>query len=141
MKNIRFKNVCGTHVLVHTSDPPTDADWTENMAGLVQRPSELRGIFVYTMGGGPNAGQRSIYNVTLERLGMKPKVAVLSGSTVVRGIMTAFNWIQGGTMKLFSLGDLAPACDYLGVSSLFEQRAIEAQVEVFKRELGIGMVR
>jgi hypothetical protein len=137
LKNIRLKGVYGAHLLVHTEVPPTDDEWAVNLAAIAEHPM-LKGIFVYTMGGGPNAVQRSLYNSTLEKIGIKPKVSVLSGSAIARGILTAFNWVQGGTMKLFPLDEIGPACDYLGLTGL-EQTVLRTELQRFKTELRIDV--
>jgi hypothetical protein len=139
LKNIRLKLVYGAHLLVHNEVPPDDEEWAFNLSAILENKKEIKGIFVYTMGGGPNAVQRSSYNNALEKAGIKPKVAVLSGSAVVRGILTAFNWVQGGTMRLFPLDGVGPACDYLGLSGL-EQTAVSTELQKFKSELGIERV-
>jgi hypothetical protein len=136
LTNIRLKVIYGTHLLVHTTMPPSEEEWTTNLHTISQHHDVIKGILVYTMGGGPNAVQRSLYNQTIEKLGLKPKVAIMSGSAIVRGIMTAFNWAQGGLMKMFPLDGVQHACDYLGVSML-EQGVIGIQLQKFKEELRI----
>jgi hypothetical protein len=135
LKNVRMKMHTTIHQLVHSSVNPTEEEWTANLNSLTEHKARIQGIFVYTMGGAPNAAQRDRYNKTLEKIGLKPKVAILNGSAMIRGIVTAFNWIQqGNDMKMYPLDGLKDALAYLGCSPT-EGTVLTTQLDKFKMEL------
>jgi hypothetical protein len=81
-------------------------------AGGVARFKQL----IVTDGGGPNAAQRKAVMELASRYGdpAAMKIAVVSNSVGVRGIVTAFNWL-GAPLRAFSPTQLGEAFAYLNV--------------------------
>ncbi len=71
----------------------------------------------YTLGGGPNAVQRSKFIECWKQLQVDRsiKLAAVSSSAMVRGIVTAITWILDHPIQTFSPNNMDSAFEYLGV--------------------------
>ena len=109
--------LCGeTLVLVHARAAVTDGDWI-TLCDVI-REHRPAGVLVFAPSGcpGPDAGQRRHLTATMERAGGHP-VAVLTRVSLHRHIITALNWLGGGSMRAFSPDELDAACSYVGLTS------------------------
>jgi hypothetical protein len=129
-------------VVVHTSLPPSNEEWNSYMQTVVAAGRAHSGDLmrcrqlVMTDGGGPNSAQRAAAQKTAAQVnGEAMPVAVVSSSTLVRGIVTAFNWFNMN-MKVFSPVDVRAAFDFLRVKESTVQ-AIWAALDSIQDELGI----
>ena len=111
---VRIGDVC---IYISAKRPPSDADWNAYLAWLrengkpsVTRPELLS--LVYDRSPGPNASQRKQLNDST--VGWKMRVAVLSPSTVARGIVTAMNWFKKDAYEAFPPDDFERALTFLG---------------------------
>lgn len=89
----------------HRGQEVTDSEWQEmldDLAGYMQSAKQLR-ILVKTDDAGPNAKQRNALHQLILSKGATLRVAVMSTSVMVRGIVTAFSWM--GTLDIKSFGD------------------------------------
>ncbi|AKF03261.1 hypothetical protein DB32_000410 [Sandaracinus amylolyticus] len=122
MKNAAFRLVRGIGIAIHNATNPNKEEWDAYLAmsdatlragGDLSRFKQL----VFTDGGGPNAAQRKAALDLGRPFGSwsDVKVAVVSSSMGVRGIVTAFNWL-GASLRSFSPSQLDDAFAYLGVS-------------------------
>jgi hypothetical protein len=115
LESIAFTAVDGLLVLCHSSASPSDEEWDVWIAR--QAPGEHRGILISTEGGAPNSRQRSrVAEKTSSRGGVRPPVALLTDSAIIRSVMTAFAWILGKDqlMKAFPRMAVAEAVEWLG---------------------------
>ena len=107
-------------VAVHGRLPPSNAEW-QSYCGLVfalRNPALTKGV-TFTLGGGPNAKQRATLTDIHRKLVIPVDVkgAVISDSTMVRGVITAFAWagIAKG-MRSFSARDVHAGLDYVEIA-------------------------
>jgi hypothetical protein len=114
-------------VAVHSSVPPTDAEWTRWVSFGLEAHSDALRLFVETKGrGGPNAKQRRLLADNLQPLGMR--CAILTGSPIVRGIVTAVAWLNVD-LRAFAVDDHEAAMSFLQLSAAereFLQRTLPA---------------
>src|SRR3954470_8268485 len=78
----------------HRAQQVSDREWKEMLDDLDEYLStnKVLRILVKTDNAGPNAKQRSALNERVLSKGVSLRVAVMSTSVVVRGIVTAFSW-------------------------------------------------
>lgn len=129
-------------VVVHTSLPPSNDEWNNYIQTVVAAGRGHGGDLmrcrqlVMTDGGGPNSAQRAAAQKTAAQVnGEAMPVAVVSSSTLVRGIVTAFNWFNMN-MKVFSPVEVRAAFDFLRISEGTGD-AIWDALDAIQDELGI----
>ena len=121
MKNAAFQLVRGVGIAVHNATNPNKEEWDDYLAmsgagmkavGDLSRFKQL----VFTDGGGPNAAQRKASVEIGKPYGDTNdiRVAVVSSSMAVRGIVTAFNWI-GAPLRSYGAHQVGDAFAYLGI--------------------------
>jgi hypothetical protein len=105
-------------LVLHTDKAPSDAEWNQVLDFYRTYAQEHAGDFsalrvlVIIDGGGPNAKQRADLMSAKNKASVK--TAILSDSKIIRGIATAFNWINGDrSMRLFAPTDLSTALHFL----------------------------
>lgn len=101
-------------ILVHGKDAPSEEDWNEYCAAVTGWSKDLRGLLVVSEGGGPNSLQRGQVEAALAADRFKGKTAVVTLSSLARGIVTALSWFTPN-IKAFSTIQIPAALDYLGV--------------------------
>lgn len=107
--------MCGrVQIVVSGAEHPSDALWTSFLDTLRNNRPKLRGILVYSGGGGPSAKQRREL-MAVFGADVLPPAAVLTSSTVARGIVTALAWLKGDFIRAFKPNELDTAIDYLKV--------------------------
>jgi hypothetical protein len=119
--------------VLHGRLPPSQQEWDaycERLAST-KEPALLRGIVV-SLRGAPNARQRAQVVAVHQRLRNHEGMGcVLSDSAVSRGIVNALSWagvIQG--THAFSLREMEPALEYVGVEEGEKQALIDALVRL-----------
>ena len=121
----------------HRELAPTDRDWQAMLDDLGERlrPGGLYRILVRTDNAGPNSLQRNAINQLATSKRATLRVAVMSTSRLVRGIVTAFSWM--GTLQIRSFGDadLAGAIAYLGLDDVSAMSAARMFSEI-ERDVG-----
>lgn len=122
-------------LVVHKKDNPDDEEWNQ----YVEYSRKNLGNFTCTMilseGGGPNTLQRGALNDMLEAANYKGKVAVVSLSSLVRGIVTALGWFNPN-IKAFSTLQVPLALTYLGFSKE-EQEGVLLEIKRMRKDLGL----
>jgi hypothetical protein len=109
----------GLYLVVHPTIPPSDSDWDHLIAFLradlddLPRNHRIKTL-VYAAGGGPNAAQRRRVVQLLD--GRSNITGVLTASSAVRAIVTAFGWFRN-EIRAFPPHDFAGAISYLGLNS------------------------
>jgi hypothetical protein len=126
------------YLAVHGRREPTAREWDEFIAAWTVHGEAVRAAgrqplsLNVTSGGAPNAAQRKAMDATNKPL--RPKVAVLNDSALVRGAITALSWLGGAEVRAFKLGDYDGACAFLGSSATIRDQA-RAQAASAMQEL------
>lgn len=123
MKDMACELVGDIVLCLHNAKAPDDGSWQVYVDACVASAGLHEGDFartrqlVWTDGGGPNAPQRRAAVEAVENLkGAKEgRIAVVSSSTLVRGIVTVFNWFNF-QVKAFSPGEIDMALSFLRVT-------------------------
>lgn len=123
MKNAAFALLHNVGICVHNARNPNSQEWDSYLAmslAMKEAAGDDLASFkqlVFSDGGGPNAAQRNASSALAK--GVKAadqlKVAVVSRSMVVRGIVTTFRW-AGLPLRSFAPEELAKAFAFLAVS-------------------------
>jgi hypothetical protein len=103
LTTMAFAAVDDLLVLCHSEDNPSEPEWDRWLA--TERLRKHRALLVVTRGGAPNSKQRArVAEVLGANAGPTPPVALLTNSTALRTLMTAFTWLLGHQhrMKAFS---------------------------------------
>lgn len=104
------------HVAVHGTVTPSDKEWQDYLDHIVAHVHEIRGVLVNTTGGGPTAAQRRAATEHWNRWGSTPRMAIMTVSPVVRGMVTALSWFLGTNLRAFQVDAYAEAGAHLGLS-------------------------
>jgi len=135
MRNMVTGCVGDVIVCIHTAQPPSDEEWHEFIVAIksFKDVSKVRNL-VLTEGGAPNSVQRRAVNELLQG---KPGVsAVVSGSALVRGVVTALNWFNP-YVKTFAPSEVEDAYRYLRLAPK-DVEALRVQIPKLKAVLGLG---
>lgn len=97
---------------VHTSDNPREREWRQHCASLERLHHEMRGVLVYTDGGGPTGKQCQQLRLALHEHA-SPPAAILTSSAWVRGVISSLNWFLADQVAAFEPTDLDGALRYL----------------------------
>lgn len=126
----------GTIVIaVHGPDAPPDSEWNAYIEEFErQRDLSLARNFVCTDGGAPTSTQRRAINERLLQNG-RGLCAVVTGSSLVRGVVTALNWFNP-VIKAFSPEQARAAYAHLNMTTE-EIALVRIQVERLRKELGL----
>lgn len=113
MPNMVSKVIKNLGISVHTAKPPTNEEWQELIT--LMQPSDVANFRAISLtdGGAPNSAQRKSMNDYLA--GRVPLSAVVTQSTVVRGVVTAMSWFNPN-IKSFSPEELDAALVHLKVN-------------------------
>jgi hypothetical protein len=119
-KTLAFEKV-GTacFILVLGDKNPTDGEWSEYLDFLRKHlvPGVEPRLIVKTNGGSPSPAQRKLLNEVTKDYAKSAKIAVLTGSTIARGAVTALSWFTPG-YAAFNPADIDvydKALDFLGM--------------------------
>ena len=136
---MHWRGISGVaHVAVHTESDPSDEDWNAYVDDASRYASDIKGLLVYSTKVGPSASQRSHSSEVLNRLAPNLRVAIMTGSRMTQGIVTAVSWVIGDKIKAFSTRDFNGAATFLDldheeqlrVRVIFKQLARSAGVEI-----------
>lgn len=143
MKNMVFKSDGRFFILLHTEAAPSDAEWTAFVTAteVAARQagkdfSQLRQL-VITDGGGPSSTQRKQANAMLG--GSTIRVAVVSQSTAIRGVVTALSWFNS-LIKAFNPDELKEALSYLEVPEGADDKVMR-DIRTLREQLGAKALR
>jgi hypothetical protein len=103
LTTMAFAAVGDLMVLFHTERDPSEAEWDRWIA--TERLRKHRALLILTRGGAPNSKQRArVADVLNAHAGPNPPVALLTDSTMLRAMMTAFTWLlrRQHRMKAFA---------------------------------------
>jgi hypothetical protein len=116
LKTMAFTLVGDLLLVCHSSAPPTDEEWNRWVER--GRATDHRGLLALSDGGAPNSAQRARTAEAVSNLaGEPPPFALLTDSTFMRSVMTAFTWLLGGKQQMKALAPTAldEALAWLGV--------------------------
>jgi hypothetical protein len=125
----------GCIILVHSADPPSDTEWNrwlEALSRYLLRTSRAR-MLVMSQGGAPNPSQRRASDAVTAPHHRDMKVAVVTQSTFVRGVVAAFRVLLP-FYRAYAPRELEAALAYLDVPS-DRVRQVESRLETLG-ELG-----
>jgi hypothetical protein len=120
LKTMAFGKVEKFVVVVHSRKQPADNEWEDYIQFnlRVYAPGDTLKYLVVTDGGAPTAAQRMIMNEKLSEYVRGNnhlfRSAIVTGSTFVRGVVTALSWFNSG-FYAFSPQHLDDAMRYLEV--------------------------
>jgi hypothetical protein len=109
-ETMAYEKVGAFVVCVHPVQEPNDADWNGYLAFLKQHERVCDSVFVYSVGGGPNLGQRRA--LAEATVGRTLFAAVITPSRVTRAIGVAVSWLNPH-VRMFAPGYLKDALAYL----------------------------
>lgn len=140
MKNMACKRVGNVVIVVHNKEPPDNESWSGYLDTVLAtgraNGNDLTNVkqLVVTEGGGPNASQRKAVDAASNQMnGKKSPAAVVTGSPLVRGIVTVFNWFNLN-LRVFAPEEFDKALQFLRIPStevpkiLNEVRLLQAEV-------------
>jgi hypothetical protein len=110
-RTLRYELAGTLLVLVHGARSPSDVDWDDYVLAL--GASRVTGLLVATDGAGPDGRQRVKLNDLVKQRGGSFPTAVVTGSVVARGIVTALGWFNP-KLRAFAPAEIADALVYLG---------------------------
>lgn len=110
-------------VAVHLESAPAADEWTRYCAETYRVRKQMRGCLVHTQGGGPNSKQREQVRLAFDGV-RPPPVAVMTSSTLVRGIITSLNWFMDNQLAAFSPSDFEGAFGHLAREGCPVDRAL-----------------
>jgi len=138
MKTLAFGKVSGQQIFVYVSSStlaPAEDEWDAYIAFLTQNFDQASRVkfIVYTRSPPPSAVQRRKAMDAVKPLAKRLRVAILTDSNLVRGVVTALSWV-GGQYNAFAPDQLLDAVASLGIEGV---DAVEARrmVKRFKEEL------
>jgi hypothetical protein len=125
-------------ICVQTNVPPSDEDWDRYLSDVMKHAKGLKGVLVYSESVGPTAPQRARVNESYKNAGVDIRTAIMSGSRMVRGVVTAMSWTLADNIKAFSTKDFEAAVKYLELTNeeqlrtrvMLKQLARGAEIEV-----------
>ena len=114
MKTIAHGITDGCLILAHGEEPPTDEEWEQYVEALARYCDEyatLR-VLVVSAGGAPTPGQRAVMDKRVKRHMHRAKIALMTQSTFVRGVLKAFS-LFSPAYRGFDLKDFDGALAHL----------------------------
>jgi hypothetical protein len=131
--NVAFRIVQDVVIIVHGTEPPTTEEWEAWLDFYMETAAARRlPIYMVTEGGGPDVNQRDSMNRRFSTL--KPRAAVVTNSRLVRGIITALQWVGQLELKGFVPEKRHDALVYLGVGADM-MKAMDRTVLDMQREI------
>ena len=133
MATMAFQFLDSVAIAVHGHSSPSDEEWRRwvEACRTLAAPNDLP-VYIVSKGGAPNAAQRR--QLDEAAAGSKPRVAVLSSSVFVRGVVTAISWAQDMKIKSFALDDVDRALAHLGLHPSVRTR-VETTVAALEAKL------
>src|SRR5262245_61639906 len=113
-RTMGFTIVEGFFVSYHTTENPSDSEWQDQLEFCAGKYKGLKGVLVWSDGGGPSSLQRSQLAESFRDA--PPAVAMITESAIVRGMLTALSWF-GLKQRAFRPSDMDKALAFLGVNS------------------------
>jgi hypothetical protein len=121
LETLAFAAVGELLVLCHSIASPSDHDWDFWIER--EKRKEHRALLISTHGGAPNSRQRARLAEASAKKVLRPPVALLTDSALIRSVMTAFAWVLGKRqpMSAFPPTGIDEALSWLGVTVRIER--------------------
>jgi hypothetical protein len=121
-ETLSFREVCGCLLLVHSEKPPLDSEFDEYLAATTKYSSSSPRprILIFTAGGTPSPSQRKRVESIADVHYANAKVAIMTSSTFVQGVIKAFRLVRP-IYQAFSPDRLDEALRYLDVSPSYTE--------------------
>jgi hypothetical protein len=119
-------------ICVHNAKAPKQSEWAAYVEDLRRLPLEQACQIVLTTGGAPSASQRK--DITDLTTGRQHRVAVVTPSAMVRGVVTALNWFNP-KVQAFPPERARAAFDYLAVNEM-DTRMLFMELRLLCEALG-----
>jgi hypothetical protein len=130
--------VDGIYVMVHTVTAPSDDEWNQHCKELETVHASLRGVLVFTAGGGPTAKQRERLRSSVPS--SMPPTAIMTDSVLVRGTIMSINWFVNNPLSAFDHQDLEGALRYIARGgATIDAAKIASTVQVLAKELSVKL--
>lgn|GEM_PF-5011023 len=98
--------------------------------------ASLRGVLVFTAGGGPTTKQRERLRASVPS--SIPPIAIMTDSVLVRGIITSINWFVNNPLSAFEHQDLEGALRHIARGGASVDAAkIVSTVHLLAKELSV----
>ena len=134
MKHMSYKVIDRLFLVVLVTAEPTDEEWTTYLEVVERHGIDRTMQLIATDGGVPTSTQRRYLN---ERLaGRNVPVAVITGNTAVRSIVTAMSWFNR-KIRAFPPSGFRDAIAYLQIPAS-RTELIEREMAKLKAELEDG---
>ena len=131
MQNVAFKLIGNYLICAYNELSPSEEDARKSLEVFKSLDLDKVKILTFTKGGAPTASQRKAINDVLH--GRSLTTAVVSDSSLIRGIITAFSWFNT-KIKAFSGSSIEDAFRYLDIPTsrwdFFAEEALKVQAEV-----------
>lgn len=127
----------GVMIVAHNKAPPSNEEFEafSRLQAELVRAGQVQAMLVLSIGGGPGVEQRKKLAAIVEGLPVPP-TAMLTSSTLVRGVVTAINWIRPSSMKTFPPTAMTEALASLGAAPELHG-AIKKRAFALLKELGV----
>ncbi len=135
---MKFGRIGALYVILHPSSDPSPDEWKASLDDGKRELASIRGVFVYSAGGGPNADQRKRLAEFYAANPLLSLLAVVTNSATARAIATGLNWFLKHPFRLFSPDELELAFTHVRASSA-EQTAISALLQQHAEWLSLKM--
>jgi hypothetical protein len=133
-----YRYVDGIYVMVHTVTAPSDDEWNQHCKELETVHASLRGVLVFTAGGGPTSKQRERLRSSVPS--SIPPTAIMTDSALVRGIITSINWFVNNPLSAFEPQNLDGALRHIARGGApIDAAKIVSTVRVLAKELGVKL--
>lgn len=142
MKTMAFAIVGTIIITVHSEQSPSAGEWAEyvkalkDLAPSVKDQAQMRNV-VFTSGGAPNSAQRKAVNDIAYARSVTS--AIISGSQLVRTVVTAFSWFNE-KVKAFSPEEIEEAFKHLRMSP-YEIELVHKRLAQLRSSLDVRSVR
>lgn len=126
-------------LVVSGANDPSDREFAAYQKFCEEKwPASSGYCMVVTGSGSLNAKQRDWVNKLLKSRKIPPRVAIVTDSTIVRGIVTALSWFNAGT-KAFPTANISEALAYLDMP--VGARASKVALEIRKLQAALAPAR
>jgi hypothetical protein len=125
-RTMRHEVIANTLLLVHGPGAVDPVEWSAYCVDCATLSYEGELVVVDRGCVGPTSQQRAELSSSFAKRAQAPNVAIVTTSAAHRGIATVLNWLQKGTLKLYTPARMDEALAYAGV-------AVSARATVLRR--------
>jgi hypothetical protein len=121
LATLAFVRIRETLVFCGRNTRPSDGDWDVWLKRIAVPDFKL--LLIVVDSEGPDAKQRGLVAELWKKSGRAlPKTAMVSSSAIARSMITAFQWLLGGSeIKTFTPKEIGDALQWLGASATLDE--------------------